>query len=168
MDASKIDHKLIRFVPAVGDYSNSIGNCETHGPAWDVHFIPDFLFWPPIAKRVCDRPCLTHGHRCHPSCCETRCINRYVWQCNFTSFNHIYMALLLPTWFEGSLLWTPKCLQVWLCLQPSLLLLLNSKGIFSHWTKYYYSTHIASYLWLLVVFHVKLISMKFTAWLATW
>ena len=88
MDASKIDHKLIRFVPAVGDYSNSIGNCETHGPAWDVHFIPDILFWPPIAKRVCDRPCLTHGHRCRPSCCETRCINRYVWHCNLTSFNH--------------------------------------------------------------------------------
>lgn len=85
-------HNLIRFVPAVS-YSYSYGNCETHGPVWDVHFMSDFLFWPPIAKRVCSRPCLTHAHRCRPSCSEAHCINRYVWQCDLLSFNYICLSL---------------------------------------------------------------------------
>ena len=72
----------LRYVPAIG-YSkpNPFGNCETHGPAWGVHFIPGYLFWPPIPKSVCSRPCLKYGNRCLPKCFETHCIYRYVWQC---------------------------------------------------------------------------------------
>ena len=72
----------VRYVPAMG-YAKPypFGNCELHGPAWDVHFVPGFLFWPPMLKSVCSRPCLKYGYRCRPSCCETRCIYRYVWRC---------------------------------------------------------------------------------------
>ena len=72
----------LRYVPAIGyNKPNPIGNCETHGPAWGVHFIPGYLFWPPIPKSVCSRPCLKYGNRCLPKCFETRCIYRYVWEC---------------------------------------------------------------------------------------
>ena len=84
----------LRYVPAMG-YAKPypFGSCELHGPAWGVHFIPGFFFWPPIPKSVCSRPCLTYGNRCHPSCCETRCIYRYVWRCyhsGYPYYNYYY------------------------------------------------------------------------------
>ena len=53
----------LRYVPAIGyGKPNPFGNCETHGPAWGVHFMPGYVFWPPIPKSVCSRPCLTYGN----------------------------------------------------------------------------------------------------------
>ena len=72
----------LRYVPAMGYGKPYVfGNCELRGPTWAIHYVPGYLFWPPIAKRVCSRPCLTFGNRCRPSCCETCCIYRYVWHC---------------------------------------------------------------------------------------
>ena len=77
----------VKFVPAMCHAKpDPFGNCELHGPVWGIHFTPGYLFWPPIPKRVCYRPCLTGG-RCRPSCCETRCIKRYVWECDLDSYS---------------------------------------------------------------------------------
>ena len=78
----------VRFVPAMCyPKPYPFGYCELHGPAWGVHFITGYLFWPPIPKRVCCRPCQANGERCRPSCCETRCVDRYVWQCDMNSYS---------------------------------------------------------------------------------
>ena len=70
----------LRYVPAMG-YSKPypFGYCE-YGPVWAIHYVPGYLFWPPIPKRVCHRPCPIYGYRCRPSCCQTYCIYRYVWR----------------------------------------------------------------------------------------
>ena len=58
------------------------GTCERHGPVWAIHHVPGYIFWPPIPKRVCNRPCLSKGERCRPASCETRCVYRFVWKCH--------------------------------------------------------------------------------------
>ena len=70
----------LRYVPAMG-YGKPypFGSCE-HGPVLAIHHVPGYFFWPPIVKRACDRPCPIHGQRCRPSCCETQCIYRHVWE----------------------------------------------------------------------------------------
>ena len=74
----------LRYVPAMG-YSRPLafGNCEKHGPTWAIHYVTGYLFWPPIVKQVCNRPCWRHGGRCRPTSCETRCIYRFVWHCYY-------------------------------------------------------------------------------------
>ena len=77
----------LRYVSAMGcGKPHPFGYCELHGPALAVHYVPEYLFWPPILKTVCSRPCLTYGNRCRPSCCETRCHYRFVWRCYLYSY----------------------------------------------------------------------------------
>ena len=73
----------LRYVPAMG-YSKPLvsGDCEKDGPVWAIHYVPGYLFWPPIPKRVCSRPCLSsRSEQCRPTCSKTRCIYRFVWRC---------------------------------------------------------------------------------------
>ena len=52
-----IDCKVVLAMVYAKPYP--FGNCEPHGTAWGVHFISEFLLWPPIPKSVCSCPCMT-------------------------------------------------------------------------------------------------------------
>ena len=48
----------LRYVPSVGyGRPQPFGFGDSHGPTWAIHYVPGYFFWPPIPKRVCDRPC---------------------------------------------------------------------------------------------------------------
>ena len=71
----------LKFISPIGYYRPyPYGFCP-HGPLWGAYFVHGYFYWPPIARRVCARPCSIFGHRCRPSCCDTPCLYRYMWRC---------------------------------------------------------------------------------------
>ena len=73
----------LRYVPSIGyPRPHPFGYCDLHGAVWAIHHVPGYFFWPPIPKRVCDRPCRTFGRRCRPALRKILCIRRYVWWCD--------------------------------------------------------------------------------------